>query len=192
MRIKGDAETLRRREVIEAAITAIHARGSADVTVAEIARRAGCSAGLALHYFGGKEDILLAAMRHLLADFRCDAAAGLRRAPTPRARVTAVVQASFGPGQFRPEAVSAWLAFYAMAQRSRPARRLLQIYFARLRSNLIHALRPLTAQAADVAEGAGAIIDGLYLRHVLSDRPPDGVAAARTVENYVDSRLTGA
>jgi TetR/AcrR family transcriptional repressor of bet genes len=46
----------------------------------------------------------------------------------------------------------------------------LRVYRKRLRSNLIHALRPLTADPARVAEGTAALIDGLYLRQALSDR----------------------
>jgi TetR/AcrR family transcriptional repressor of bet genes len=177
--------------MIEAAIAAIHAQGTAAVTVAEIARRAGYSPALAHHYFGSKEAMLLAAMRHLMRGFGDEAARRLRAAGDPRARVSAVIAASFGPAQFRPETVGCWLAFYALAQHHPEAARLLRVYFARLRANLAHALRPLCGpdRAALLAEGAGAMIDGLYLRHGLGGAAPDGAAAAAQVEAFIDAGL---
>ena len=46
-------EPLRRKALIAAAIDAIHDRGMGQVTMGEIARRAGVSAALAHNYFGG-------------------------------------------------------------------------------------------------------------------------------------------
>ena len=74
----------RRRALIGAALREISDHGSLEVTVAQIAGRAGVSPALAHHYFGGKDDLILATMRHLLAEFR----AGLveRGSPAPTAR----------------------------------------------------------------------------------------------------------
>lgn len=183
------AEVRRRRELIDAAIAAIHAKGAADVTVADIARRAGFSPALAHHYFGSKDAMLLSVMRHLLQEYGRDVAAALRGRAEPRERAAAIVAASFGETQFRPETVSAWLAFYALAQRDADARRLLRVYFARLRSNLTHALRPrLGAAAPAVAEAAGAMIDGIYLRQGLAADAPDAVAATAAVLAFIDAR----
>jgi TetR/AcrR family transcriptional repressor of bet genes len=188
---KAGVETMRRRALIGAAIEAIHARGSLDVTVSEIAGRAGVSSALAHHYFGAKDALLLAAMRHLLTALARDVAARLRGLDDPRARVSAVIAASFSPEQFRRETVSAWLAFYVMAQGVEGARRLLRAYFARLRSNFAHPLGRLMprAEALAAAEGAGALIDGLYLRQALGDGAPDAAAAIAAVEAHVDARL---
>ena len=78
----GMAET-RRRALIGAALREISDRGSLDVTVAQIASRAGVSSALAHHYFGAKDDLILATMRHLLAEFGAGVVAGLRRADEP-------------------------------------------------------------------------------------------------------------
>ena len=78
---------------------------------------------------------------------------------------------AFGPDQFDPAVVAAWLAFYVQAQRKGDASRLLAIYEARLRSNLVYALRqlvPLEA-ARRIATGLGSLIDGFYLRAALKD-----------------------
>jgi TetR/AcrR family transcriptional repressor of bet genes len=160
-------EPIRRAALVEAAIAEIGAEGSLDVTVGRIARRAGVSSGLAHHYFGGKDDLLLAAMAHILAGFRDEVRAALRGVTAPRARIEALVEASFAPSCFAPEIIAAWLNFYVMAQTSARAEHLLTIYQARLRSNLCHALRPLTRQPEATAETLSALIDGHYLRQAL-------------------------
>ena len=160
-------EPMRRAALVEATIGEIAERGSQDTTVAAIARRAGVSGALAHHYFGSKDAILLAAMRHILGVFGAEARGALRMAQGPEARLRAIVAASFSPVNFRGESVAAWLDFYVQARTHAPTRRLLDIYQARLRSNLLHALRPLCDDPEAVAEGAAALIDGVYLRAAL-------------------------
>ncbi|WP_127596619.1 transcriptional regulator BetI [Nitratireductor alexandrii] len=188
---KVGMEPLRRKALIEAAIAAIGARGSLDVTMSEIAGIAGVSSALAHHYFGAKDDLLEATMRHLLSELGRDGCAALRAAPQPRARVSAMVAVSFSPTQFRPETVAAWLAFYVEAQRSPAMRRLLRVYARRLHSNLMSGLRPLmpALRAERVAEGIAALIDGLYIRRALKDGPPDPRSAVALVEDYVETML---
>lgn len=184
----------RRRALIGAALLEISDRGSLDVTMARIAARAGVSSALAHHYFGAKEDLILATMRHLLAEFGAGAVAGLRRAQGPRDRLTAIVRASFAPEQFHRAAISAWLTFYAKALSAPGAARLLAVYQARLRSNLVHALRPLLPgeDPVRVADAIGALIDGVYLREALVGRPTRPDAAIALVEEYIDRHLAAA
>ncbi|NND42554.1 MAG: transcriptional regulator BetI [Silicimonas sp.] len=175
-------EPIRRAALIDAAIAEIGAVGSLDVTVSRIARRAGMSSGLAHHYFGGKEDILLAAMRHVLRIYGHEVLKGLRAAARPVDRVTAIVQGSFAPSNFRADTVAAWLNFYVLALSSDEARRLHAVYRRRLLSNLTHALRPVAGhQAAALAARTAALIDGLYLDHGLANREPDGASATAQV-----------
>ena len=185
-------EPIRRKALIEAAIATIGARGTLDVTVSQIARSAGVSAALAHHYFGGKEQLFLATMRHLLCEFGTGVSAALAEAEGPRARISAVIRQSFGPDQFAPFTVSAWLAFYARAQSDTQARRLLAVYARRLNSNLVDALSGLVVRedARRIAEGIAALIDGLYIRRALKDGPPDQASAVTLVETYVETELS--
>lgn len=188
----GQAE-VRRRALIGAALKEISDRGSLDVTVARIAARAGVSSALAHHYFGGKDDLILATMRHLLAEFGAGVVARLKAADSPRGRLSAIIHGSFGPEQFHRATISAWLTFYAWALSSRQAARLLGIYQRRLNSNLVHALKPLlpAADAVRVADGLGAFIDGVYLREALRGRPTAPEAAIALIEDYLDIELAG-
>ena len=125
-------EAERRRALIEGVIAAAGERGSLDVTVREIAARAGVSSALAHHYFGAKEDLILAALRHMLTELGLEVRTAVRKASAkgggPRERLSAILAANFSPAQFEPRLVSAWLAFYVLAQESGEAHRLLRIY----------------------------------------------------------------
>lgn len=162
-------EPIRRAALVKATITEVGHAGSLDVTVSQIAKRAGVSSGLAHHYFGGKEQIFLAAMRHILGIYGDQVRAALSGATTPKERLEGILIASFEARNFRTEVVGAWLNFYVLAQKSAGAKRLLSIYQRRLRSNLVHDLRPLVpaAQLENSAQGIAALIDGLYIRRSL-------------------------
>jgi len=183
-------EPVRRDALVDATIHEIGARGALDVTVSQIARRAGMSSALAHHYFGSKEAIFAAAMRHVLSLYGAEARGALSMARTPRARVEAIIRASFTPAQFRPEMVAAWLNFYVQAQRSDAARRLLHVYQRRLRSNLHHAFRQMApGQALTLTRGLAAMIDGLYLRQALGEGGIAPETAIAVLLHYLDTSL---
>lgn len=183
-------EPIRKAALVNATITEIGRAGSLDVTVSQIAKRAGMSSALAHHYFGSKEEIFLAAMRHVLTLYGAEVRGALAVAHGPKARLEAILRASFSAGNFRREVVGAWLNFYVLSQTVPEAKRLLAVYQRRLRSNLVACLKPLCGDAAGrVAEGLGALIDGLYLREVLKSGPPDAEAAVATAMAYLDAKL---
>ncbi|MCC5989217.1 MAG: transcriptional regulator BetI [Pararhodobacter sp.] len=183
-------EPIRRASLIKATISEIGAAGSLEVTVSRIAKRAGMSSALAHHYFGSKEAMFLAAMRHVLSLYSAEVRGALAAARSPGERAQAVIRASFTPTSFRREVVAAWLNFYVLAQSQEQARRLLTVYQRRLTSNLRHALRPLVgARAETVALGIAAMIDGVYLHAALGSGSTDGAAAAAQVEAYLDAEL---
>ena len=182
-------EPIRRDALVKATIAEVGAAGSVVVSVGRIAARAGVSTALAHHYFGGKDQILLAAMRHILTLYGAAVRAALSGRRVPRDRLQALVEASFGPDNFDDGVISAWLTFYVRAQTVPEAGRLLRVYQRRLRSNLLHELRPLAGPRADeLAETVGALIDGLYIRAALS-RDVDGAAAAARVGRLIDGLL---
>jgi TetR/AcrR family transcriptional repressor of bet genes len=186
-------EPVRRRALIDATISAIGERGSLDVTMSEIAGRAGVSSALAHHYFGAKEELLQATMRHLLAELNADAKQALAAARTPRDRVSAVIAVNFSEKQFRPETIAAWLAFYVEAQKSPALRRLLRVYARRLHSNLVSGLTGVMprGEAERSAEAMAALIDGFYIRRALKDGTPNAASAIALVEDYLETRLSG-
>ncbi len=185
-------EPIRRAALVKATIDEIGAVGNLDVTVSNIAKRAGMSSALAHHYFGGKDQIFLAAMRHTLAVYASDVRAALQGARGHRDRLEAVIRAGFTSFNFRPEVIAAWLNFYVLAQTSADAHRLLRIYQRRLHSNLLHDLRPLIgARAEGAAARLAGLIDGLYLRQGLARSEAEQSDATRQVFALLQVELGG-
>ncbi len=185
-------EPIRKAALVKATIVEIGRVGSLDVTVSQIAKRAGMSSALAHHYFGSKEDMFLAAMRHILTLYGAEVRGALVASRGPQERLHAVISANFSPANFRREVIGAWLNFYVLAQSVPQAGRLLRVYQRRLRSNLLSNLRPLAGPKADeLASGLAALIDGVYLREALKQGVPDGKAAADVAINYLNSQLKG-
>jgi len=190
---KVGMEPIRRTALVQATIVEIGARGSLDVTVGQIAKRAGMSSALAFHYFGGKEAIFLAAMRYTLTLYGAEVRGALATAEGPRQRLLAVIGAGFSPVNFRREVIAAWLNFYVLAQRSPEAKRLLAVYQRRLISNLTHDLRPLTGErAGGIARRLAGLIDGLYLHCALNPKGLTGGDAAAQVRAALEAELEAA
>ena len=189
---KIGAEAVRRKAMIEAAIVEIGEAGSLDVTVSQIARRAGMSPALAHHYFGSKDQMFLAAMRHILKLYGDSVRQRMRGLRTPVERLHAIIDASFAPDQFQPEVVASWLTFYVRALQSEEASRLLHVYARRLHSNLLFNLRQVfdAPTAQSVAQGMAALIDGFYIRHALQDFAPAQSEVRALVMDYLELYLT--
>ena len=175
------AQAHRRTQLIEATIHEIGATGTLSVTVGQIAKRAGVSPALAFHYFGDKDRLFLASMRHILSSYGRDVRAALNGVESHRDRLEAVIRASFSESNFRHDVIAAWLNFYVLAHRSSEAQRLLVVYHRRLHSNLTRDLRPLAGDAAapGIARRIAALIDGIYLRyaHFPSNEPEQNASA---------------
>ena len=182
---------IRRKQLVDATVATIHQDGIAATTVAKIASRAGVSNGIVHHYFTNKDDLLFETMRSLLAELRRDAVERLGRAATPRQRLYAVIDASYGDNQFSGEVFSAWLALYGNARQSPRLRRILEIYHRRLRANLMHDLLKMTARkrALHIAEVLGAMIDGLWLRYALLGSPGDPEIPRKLTRDCLDAQL---
>ncbi len=172
----------RRLQLVNATISEIGAAGSLDVTVGKIAKRAGVSAALAFHYFGDKEQLFLAAMRHILTVYGTEVRRSLSGVDGHRARLDAIIRVCFSNTSFERDVIAAWLNFYVLAQSSDEAKRLLSVYHRRLRSNLVRDLRPLVGDRAHgVAQRLGGLIDGLYLRTAINPDDMTGDSATAHV-----------
>lgn len=187
-------EPIRREELVAATIHEIGRAGSLDVTVGQIAKRAGVSAGLAFHYFGDKDALFLAAMRAILRLYAAEVrGAQIAAGSDPRTRLEAVIRASFGPSNFRRDVVAAWLNFYVLALTNPAARRLLTVYQRRLRSNLLADLRPLAGDAAPgIAQRLAGLIDGVFLYAMPGPGSLSRDAATAHVLAALDAEMRGA
>lgn len=165
---KVGVESVRRESLIKATIEEIGRVGNLNVTVSNIAKRAGVSSGLAFHYFGDKDRLFLSAMRSILTNYSQKVGSALKASDSPETRLENLIRASFAKVNFERNIIAAWLNFYVLAQSSKEARRLLLVYHRRLHSNLTYHLRELIGSEADAsARRLAGIIDGLYLRSAI-------------------------
>jgi TetR/AcrR family transcriptional repressor of bet genes len=191
---KVGMEPIRRKALIEATILEIGEVGSLDVTVGRIAKRAGVSSALAHHYFGGKDQILLAAMRSILGLYGRHVKSEMTNARTPIERLEAIIAASFHEDNFTDQVIASWLTFYVLAQTSDDAKRLLRVYARRLQSNLVYDLCKLTTKnkAKRIANGLASIIDGFYIRQALQKSSSDRAETISIVSEYLHLQLKAA
>ncbi len=180
---------IRRAQLIDATLLTIDHAGLAGTTLASVARRASISTGIVSHYFGDKDGLLEATMRHVLRDL-WNATSRRRRVAKdePRARLRAVVAANFDAAQVSNPVMKTWLAFWSESMHKPQLRRLQNVNTRRLYSNLCadfsKALPRVAARRA--ASGLAALIDGLWLRGALSGEPFDTKAALHLANDYID------
>jgi betaine-aldehyde dehydrogenase len=161
-------------------------------TLAQIASRAGVSAGLVAHYFGDKDGLLEAAFRALSRRVGDGVRARLRLARTPRGRIQAVIDANLAPQEFNQRSSYAWLAFWGQLLHVERLKRVQTAYQRRMLSNLRHALRQLLPadEAHSLAAMIAAMIDGVWLRAALSSwREADSESARALLTAFVEGRL---
>jgi TetR/AcrR family transcriptional repressor of bet genes len=104
---------------------------------------------LILHYFDDKDRVIEAVYRDLYSRLARDTLDRLHQAKTPRARLTAVLEAQVSPGMVSKDVVTAWFALSAIATDKPSLKRMERINAARLVSNLVHALRQLGFDGPD-------------------------------------------
>ena len=193
--LREEPEEQRRRQLIEVTIDSLAEVGFVGSTLAQIASRAGVSAGLVAHYFDDKDGLLEAAFRTLAR--RIAQQSRVRRAltATPRGRIQAVIDANLAPEEFDKRTGTAWLAFWGQVLHVPALRRVQTAYQRRMLSNLRHALRRLLPadEAARLAAMIAAMIDGVWLRAALSGwQEADSESARALLTAFVDGRLKGA
>jgi betaine-aldehyde dehydrogenase len=187
-----DLDQDRQAQLIEVTIDALAELGYVSSTLAQIAGRAGVSAGLVAHYFGDKDRLLEMAFRRLARRVGDGVRARLRQTHTPRGRIQAVIDANLAPHEFDRRTGSAWLAFWGQVPHVPGLKRIQSVYQRRTLSNLRHALRRLVgpAEAARLGAMIAAMIDGVWLRAALSDwTEADSEAARALLTAFVDGRL---
>jgi TetR/AcrR family transcriptional repressor of bet genes len=184
---------LRKQQLINATIESIGEYGLQNTTIITISRLAGLSSGIISHYFGGKQGLIEATIKHLLEQLRL---ALLERIPSQKLdateRLKMVIEANFTSFQRSTPTIKAWLSFWTESMHDPKLKRLQNINSKRLYSNLLFSYRQLLAE--DVAKIAAmktaAMIDGLWLRCALSPRPEaEFIQAEQLCKNFINEQI---
>jgi TetR/AcrR family transcriptional repressor of bet genes len=185
-------DVVRRKELVQATMTAIHRAGLAEPTLAAICQYAGlASVSMVNHYFKSKQDLLECTMRELSQDFLKHVESGTAATTTPAERVYAVIDANFAPSQCTPEAVSSWLWFWSRTPSNAMFAEIERETYRHIITQLRKGLSKLlpAAEVSDAAESLMALMYGLWLRFALNPTLLDIEAARRITRQTFELRL---
>jgi TetR/AcrR family transcriptional repressor of bet genes len=172
-------EKIRKQELIQATIKSIENHGFQGTTILTISRQANMSAGIISHYFGSKQGLILATIRHLLEELKqglLQQIANSEQPITPELRLQMIVDTNFACFQQSTSVTRTWLCFWAQALHDPELARLQSVNSKRLQSNLLHSYRQIISdkqRAILAASMTAAMIDGLWLRSSLSQTSED-------------------
>ncbi|MFB9949503.1 TetR family transcriptional regulator C-terminal domain-containing protein [Rhizobium puerariae] len=110
------SEAERRENLIAATLDCIAEFGIQGATVRQIATRAGVTSGLIRHYFAGKDQMLQAAYRKVMAGMTEAAITAAIEGETAKSRLRRFIVANVTPPVTDPRTLSLWAAFISHIQ----------------------------------------------------------------------------
>lgn len=188
---KVGQEPIRRQQMIEATMACIREEGVNRATMQRIARRAGLTSGLIVHYFTDKAGLFEAVYRELYRALTEVTRKRLDAAKTPAEKLNAILDSQLCDEMLQPDVMATWCALYSLVPESPDLARLERAYERRIESNLIAALRELglpKTESINITEELMSLIDGLWLN--VSNRIGVTPAKARAIlRRYVSIRI---
>jgi TetR/AcrR family transcriptional repressor of bet genes len=190
---RKDIKDVRRVQLIEATVDSIAKYGFARTTLADVARQAKLSQGIVSFYFDSKEELLIATLRHMVGEYEAFSEAAMRRAgQVPARQLDAMVVADFDPAIASRKQVTVWYAFWGETRWRKEfldlCTRWAASYQDRTRAviqQVIDAGGYQGLDAAAIARGLNAMIDGLWLNILLDPKACDRKEAIRACRAYL-------
>jgi len=189
---------VRRKDLIDAAITSIADIGYGEVTVQTICETAGVSRGLIGHYFAGKDELLLEAVRQVATELGNSTREAARNAgPDPVAKLHAVIAASFSSPVFSVENVAVWTALAGNARWTPHLATVYRDLWGNYRTRLaqlikrasVNSSRPLDAQR--IALTFTQLMEGMWVGWLADPHAVTREAAEAACHDYLDAVLGG-
>lgn len=172
----GEAE--RRQDLISATLDSISEHGLEGATVRDIAARAGVTGGLIRHYFTGKDQMVQAAYREMLATMTKTAIDAMADAGgDAHDRLQRFIVANVSPPIADPKALSLWAAFIGRVRSDEELARIHRenyILFLEILQGLVtsllvsHGRDPAQDECRHLAIAINGLIDGLWLENSLA------------------------
>ena len=115
--LRKAARDVRRTQLIAATIAVLARKGYAALTVADVAKEAGLSSGIVIFHFTSKDELLVAVLGFLAAEYRRHWEVQAQKAgPSAADRLKALLLSDFDVSVFTPEKLAAWIAFWGETQ----------------------------------------------------------------------------
>jgi len=190
---KVGMKPLRKQQLINATLESVAQYGLQNTTIITISRIAGLSSGIISHYFGGKQELVEATVKHLLEQLKLALLERIdQKQLSPANRLEMIIEANFTQLQRSAPATKTWLSFWAQSMHQPGLARLQHINSKRLHSNLLFSFRQLLPDdlAITAAKQTAAMIDGFWLRSALSPRPEGEFKQAEQLcKKFIDDLL---
>ncbi|MEZ5933520.1 MAG: TetR family transcriptional regulator C-terminal domain-containing protein [Alphaproteobacteria bacterium] len=171
---RAENAAMRRRQLVAAAARSIVENGLARTTLATVSAASGLSQGVAVFYFGTKEQLFAEVLRQQYEAYQTLWRTALAGAGSqPAEQLAALIRADFDPSVCNADALAIWHAFWGEAS-ARPLYAEISEHFDNERAETMRAVcaRLLGASersAAEIGAGIDALTDGLWLRIHLSN-----------------------
>lgn len=184
---------LREQQLINATLESVAQFGLQKTTIITISKIAGLSSGIISHYFGGKQGLVDATVKHLLGQLKFALLERIEQKNlSPFERLNIIVEANFTPFQRSIPATKMWISFWAQSMHEPGLARLQHINSKRLYSNLLFSFRQLLNDelASSAAKQMAAMIDGFWLRSALSATPDEEFKQAEQLcKKFIDDLI---
>jgi TetR/AcrR family transcriptional regulator, transcriptional repressor of bet genes len=111
------ARPVRRQQLIDSTIAVLARKGYAGLTVADVAKEAGLSAGIVIFHFNSKDELLAAVLGSLAAEYRAHWEKSMNAAgPAAADRLKAILLSDLDTDIYTREKLAAWVAFWGEIQ----------------------------------------------------------------------------
>lgn len=171
---------VRRRQILQAAVTVIGERGLCDTRISDIAQRSQASSALVLYYFGSKDRLLAEALAFSEERFYQETAEELATVESATEQLARLIERSCAPGRasrnnWRDEWLL-WLDLWALSPRDPEVARDREALDRKWRETIAGIVRRGQARgefapmdADDFALRLSVMLDGLAIQVVLGD-----------------------
>jgi AcrR family transcriptional regulator len=190
--------TMRKEQMLRAALEVICERGYPDTRIADVAERAGISPALVIYYFKTKDQLLTEAIRYSEDSWYADGQQRLASLPSSAARLEEIVAMTCLPEDDPEPHISwlLWLDFWAQAARNAEVADLRRKSDERWRATIAGLVQAgqqagefRDVDAADFAVLLSALLDGFAIQIALADPVVDPVSAFELSMHFVAGAL---
>jgi len=191
-----EIQAFRRLSLVQGTLKSIAKHGLHGTTVQTISESSGSSRGLVTHYFKNKDELIVAAYRHLAEEWEARVSAFMRESgKSAESRLKALATASFHADVLDQKWLKAYLAFWSEAQHSaslRNVNREINLHYRETVARLFQragAEKGSEVDADRAALGLLALIDGLWLQIAVDPSNLKADYVAETCHAFIDRML---
>lgn len=183
----------RRRQLIDATMKCIARKGMSAITLGDVAKEAGLSAGIVNLHFDSKDNLLKETLRELADEYRARFDQTLEKTAGDAAgQLQAIMELDFKPSLCKPQKLAVWFAFWGEVK-AQPTYRRICDEFDRYYDDVVAGLcSDIIAEGGyehidgeTAAEALTSMTNGLWLSCLISPRSWDRQAAMAAVMSYL-------